>query len=347
MATSRERTVRRVRPDQPGACWRSAGHHRRKDIGQVVVSSVVPPLHPVLDRWLRTYFHHEPLWIEPGIRTGLKVLLDNPLTNWAPTASSTPWPGIALYGAAPDRRGLRHRHHLRRGQATNREYLGGVISPGLKHQRRGAVPAGLPAAPGGDRRSRPRLVGHRAPSRPCSRASTTATSGLVDGILARLLEAYPGSTGGRHRRPGPGHRPRQQATSSTSPRDLTLEGLRLLWQKNRKPVNHGQLPLIRLAQDRFHPGLPGAAPGTGGMLRRPGRRARLAGHGRRGNRLAERPRRRPLAVRPRCRSPAISRRAWSCSGPWAPWPRLLEPWSASLGLEVAQRPGGPAPAAAW
>jgi type III pantothenate kinase len=59
--------------------------------------------------------------------------------------------------------------------------------------------------------------------------------GLVDGILARLLADYPGSrvlaTGGLAKVIAPSSRYIQDIAV-----DLTLEGLRILWLKNRKPA---------------------------------------------------------------------------------------------------------------
>src|SRR5947209_365638 len=44
----------------------------------VVISSVVPPLHLTLDRLARRYFGKKPLFIEPGVRTGMPIRYDNP-----------------------------------------------------------------------------------------------------------------------------------------------------------------------------------------------------------------------------------------------------------------------------
>ena len=59
--------------------------------------------------------------------------------------------------------------------------------------------------------------------------------GQVDGILERLLAEYPGSrviaTGGLAKVIAPSSRFIQEVAP-----DLTLEGLRLLWLKNRKPA---------------------------------------------------------------------------------------------------------------
>src|SRR5580704_10279937 len=44
----------------------------------IVISSVVPPLDPVLRQVCERYFNSKPLFIEPGIKTGMPVHYDNP-----------------------------------------------------------------------------------------------------------------------------------------------------------------------------------------------------------------------------------------------------------------------------
>jgi len=229
MATSRERTV-----DEYGISSLALLGLRgitASGIGQVVISSVVPPLHPVLDGWLRSYFQVEPFWIEPGIKTGLKVLLDNPLELGADRIVNAV-AGLELYGApliAVDF-----------GTATTfdiinerREYLGGIISPGLKisaealFQRASRLPRVELAEP-------ERLVG-KSTVQAMQSGLFYGYVGLVDGILARLLEAHPGSTvvatGGLAQVIAPASRYIEHIAT-----DLTLEGLRFLWLKNRKPA---------------------------------------------------------------------------------------------------------------
>src|ERR1700724_2146901 len=55
----------------------------------IVISSVVPPLDPVLRQVCERYFNSKPLFIEPGIKTGMPVHYDNPAEGlphraWAP-----------------------------------------------------------------------------------------------------------------------------------------------------------------------------------------------------------------------------------------------------------------------
>src|SRR5260370_41895298 len=44
----------------------------------IAISSVVPPLDTMLRRACETYFHVKPLLVEPGVKTGLPILTDNP-----------------------------------------------------------------------------------------------------------------------------------------------------------------------------------------------------------------------------------------------------------------------------
>src|SRR5437899_9621366 len=44
----------------------------------IVISSVVPPLDSILRQVCECYFNTKPLLIEPGVKTGMPVLYDNP-----------------------------------------------------------------------------------------------------------------------------------------------------------------------------------------------------------------------------------------------------------------------------
>ena len=227
LATSRERTS-----DEYGlsslALMRHAGLDPA-DVVQVVLSSVVPPLHPVLDTWVRDYFHQAPFWIEPGIKTGLKVLLDNPqelgadrIVNAVAALEAYGAPLIAVdFGTATTFDVVNER----------REYVGGIITAGLKisaealFQRASRLPRVELAEP-------ERLVG-KSTVQAMQSGLFYGYVGLVDGLLERLLKEYPGSrvvaTGGLARVIAPASRYIQELAP-----DLTLAGLRLLWFKNRK-----------------------------------------------------------------------------------------------------------------
>ena len=48
------------------------------DVQGIVIASVVPPLDSVLRQVCERYFNTKPLFIEPGVKTGMPVLYDNP-----------------------------------------------------------------------------------------------------------------------------------------------------------------------------------------------------------------------------------------------------------------------------
>ncbi|HUC29120.1 MAG TPA: type III pantothenate kinase, partial [Candidatus Acidoferrum sp.] len=76
VATSRTSTV-----DEYGVLFRnlfSMAGLESKGIHGIVISSVVPPLDPVLRQVCERYFDLRPLFIEPGVKTGMPVLYDNP-----------------------------------------------------------------------------------------------------------------------------------------------------------------------------------------------------------------------------------------------------------------------------
>ena len=76
VATSRTSTV-----DEYGVLFRnlfSMAGLESKGIHGIVISSVVPPLDPVLRQVCERYFNLRPLYIEPGVKTGMPVHYDNP-----------------------------------------------------------------------------------------------------------------------------------------------------------------------------------------------------------------------------------------------------------------------------
>src|SRR5712692_4718507 len=44
----------------------------------MIIASVVPPLDSTLEAMAERYFHCKPLFVGPGVKTGLAVLVDNP-----------------------------------------------------------------------------------------------------------------------------------------------------------------------------------------------------------------------------------------------------------------------------
>jgi len=99
------------------------------NIDGICISTVVPPLQVVLDDICKRYFRCKPIIIEPGVKTGLSILYDNPREVGADRIVNSV-AGIHLYGCPLILVDF--------GTATtfdcisaNAEYLGGAIVPGI------------------------------------------------------------------------------------------------------------------------------------------------------------------------------------------------------------------------
>src|SRR4051812_50175882 len=93
----------------------------------IVISSVVPPLDSTLRQVCERYFRRKPLFIEPGVKTGMPVHYDNPAEVGADRVVN----GVAAfakYGGPRGGVGLRPPPppHVISPQS---EELGGVLSP--------------------------------------------------------------------------------------------------------------------------------------------------------------------------------------------------------------------------
>ncbi|MBT9283669.1 MAG: type III pantothenate kinase [Hydrogenibacillus schlegelii] len=77
----RLQTDRRRTADEWGLLFRqlfAEAGLRSEDVTGVIVSSVVPPVMPEIERFIVRAFGVAPLIVGPGIRTGLKIQIDNP-----------------------------------------------------------------------------------------------------------------------------------------------------------------------------------------------------------------------------------------------------------------------------
>src|SRR5438067_10958777 len=99
------------------------------EVSGIVISSVVPPLDSTLREVCERYFKSKPLFIEPGVKTGMPVHYDNPAEVGADrivngVAAFEKYGGpcvVADFGTATTFDVV-----SRKG-----EYIGGVIAPGI------------------------------------------------------------------------------------------------------------------------------------------------------------------------------------------------------------------------
>src|SRR5437588_2137523 len=127
VATNRTQTV-----DEYGVLFRNLfimADLRAAEVDSVVIASVVPPLDSTLREVSERYFKSKPLFIEPGVKTGLPVRIDNPAEVGADRVVNS-IAALDKYGAPCV--------VVDFGTATNfdvvspqGEYVGGVIAPGI------------------------------------------------------------------------------------------------------------------------------------------------------------------------------------------------------------------------
>ncbi len=195
----------------------------------VVISSVVPPLHPTLERLAVQMFGQPPLMIEPGIKTGMPIRYDNPTEVGADRIVNSV-AALEQYGAPVV--------VVDFGTATTfdivndaGEYVGGIIAPGIGISAE-ALFAQASRLYRVDVRKPPELIG-RNTAGAMQAGIYYGYIGLVDGILERLLAEVSGleqivATGGQAELIASGSR-----FIGTVDQQLTLVGLKQIYERNR------------------------------------------------------------------------------------------------------------------
>jgi type III pantothenate kinase len=199
-----------------------------RDLAAVAVSSVVPPMDPRLREGVQRYLDLVPFFVEPGIRTGMPLRVEAPqelgadrLCDAVAAFAEHGGPCVVIdFGTAVTWEVV----------SADGEYLGGVIAPG----------PGITAEALGGRTAKLPRVAMAPPPRVIGKGTVDSIQsglfygylGLIEGVTRRILKEIGGAkviaTGGF-----------AQAFSDHTDlierveMDLTLHGLRILWEKNR------------------------------------------------------------------------------------------------------------------
>ena len=226
LTTHRERTAEELALAVAGGL--GLGGLEARQIESMVVGSVVPPMRSAVDEMASRHLLVEPLWVEPGIRTGMPVLSENPqelgadrLANGVAAFERFGGPVIVVdFGTATSFDVI----------SQNGEYLGGAIAPGVQISAEALV------------RTTARLprVAVERPARAIGRNTVQCMQSglyfgyrsLVEGLLAQIAgeldeSASVVATGGL----ALGVVRDVEGIDHIEPH-LTLEGLRILYERN-------------------------------------------------------------------------------------------------------------------
>ncbi|MGB8956166.1 MAG: type III pantothenate kinase [Tumebacillaceae bacterium] len=201
-----------------------------KDIEGIAISSVVPPLMFALEKMSIKYFGHKPITVGPGVKTGLNIKYENPrevgadrIVNAVAALERYGAPLIIVdFGTATTFCVLNEKG----------DYMGGVVAPGISistealFQRAAKLPRIEITKPAS-------VVGRNTVSSMQSGVLYGFT-GQVDGIVQRIKREFDlpfkvVATGGLS-----GLIASESYEIEIKDDNLTLDGLRLIWDMNQE-----------------------------------------------------------------------------------------------------------------
>jgi type III pantothenate kinase len=239
LTTARDQTV-----DEYGILTRnlfSLADLDPKEISGVIISSVVPPLNWTLAEMSSKYFQQKPLFVEPGVKTGMAVLVDNPLevgadriVNGVAAFQQYGGPLIVIdFGTA-----ITFDVISARG-----EYLGGAIAPGLGIASE-ALFARAARLPRVEIKDPGKVIGKNTAEHMQS-GLYYGTIDMIDGMIERIKAELGGdasrlkviATGGQA-----GLISRGSKYIEDTNEFLTLNGLRIIWERNHEAAREKSSP---------------------------------------------------------------------------------------------------------